>query len=91
MLAEDSGLGGESAEFPWSPSGQDIAQWHELPMGTAISCAGDCGRGQGRLAALSPGTVWSASPAINPWTLPKRAPGGALGSKSQPLSEEAGG
>lgn len=36
----------------------------------------------------APGRVWSASPAVSP--LNRAAPGGVLGSKSQPLSEEAG-
>lgn len=52
MLAGDSRLGGRSAEFFWSLSGQDSAQQHELPMGTALCCAGAHGRHSGQAAAL---------------------------------------
>ena len=60
MLAGESRLGGGSAEFPWSPSGQDCAQWHELPVGTAILGAGAHGRGPERVAAPQ------AQPALSP-------------------------
>lgn len=80
MLAGDSRLGGRSAEFPWSLSGQDSGQWHGLPMGTALSHMGAHGRGPGGVAAwqaqpaLSPGTGLVAAPAVSPG----RARGGSL-------------
>lgn len=60
MLAGDSRLGGGSAEFFLSPSGQDSVQRHELPMGIALRCVGAHRRHSGQAAALQ------AQPALSP-------------------------
>ena len=78
------------------PAWPGHAQQRELPVGTALRCVGAHGRGPG------PATASQTQPALSlrwPGQLParlppesgQRGPGGALGSKSQPLSEEAGG